>query len=89
MSQQLFKNDVLFFQRRRNKSDFTIQGNAGTNVNLDGAVYAKWANLKLAGGGRYNAQFLVGSMAISGQANVTVLGTGSGVGLANEVFLVE
>lgn len=80
---------ILFFQRRRNTNTAQIQGNAGTNVTLGGAIYAKWARFSLSGGGRYDAQFVVGSMSVSGQATVTILGTGDSFGLANQVFLVE
>jgi Flp pilus assembly protein TadG len=82
-------NNVLFFQRRRNTTAASIQGNAGVNVNLKGTMYAKWANFKVSGGGKYNAQFVVGSMAISGTADVTILKNGNSLGRANQVFLVE
>jgi hypothetical protein len=82
-------NGILFFQRRRNMNNAQIQGQAGVNVTLGGAIYAKWARFSLSGGGRYDAQFVVGSMSVSGQATVTILGTGDSFGLANQVFLVE
>jgi Flp pilus assembly protein TadG len=81
--------NMSFFQRRRNQSDFNIQGNAGQNVILGGTLYAKWATFKIAGGGKYNASFIAGSMAVSGQADVTINSTGKQFGAANQVFLVE
>src|SRR5262249_3931574 len=77
-------NNILFFQRRRNSNSASIQGNAGGGVSLNGTMYAKWANFKLAGGGKYNAQFVVGSMAVSGQADVTIQKSGKSFGLANQ-----
>jgi hypothetical protein len=82
-------NGILFFQRRRDEQSFSVQSNAGQNVSLAGTLYAKWASFSLAGGGKYNAQFIVGSMSVSGQATVTIQGNGKNFGLANEVFLVE
>lgn len=82
-------NGMLFFQRRRNTSTSSIQGKAGLEVNLNGTIYAKWANFQLAGEGRYDAQFVVGSMSIAGQAVVTINSTGKSFGNANQVFLVE
>lgn len=58
---------LMIYHRRRNMNTAAIQGNAGANVHLSGAIYAKWANLKLSGGGRFDAQFVVGSMSF--QAN--------------------
>jgi hypothetical protein len=80
---------IMFFQRRRNNKDAAIQGNAGVNVLLGGAIYAKWARFKLAGEGRYDATFVVGSIEVSGQAVVTIMGSGKNLGTANLVFLVE
>jgi hypothetical protein len=82
-------NNVLFFQRRRNFNDVSIQGNAGVNVWLRGTMYAKWAGFKLAGGGKYDATFVVGNMAVSGQATVIIDSAGNSFGRANQVFLVE
>ncbi|NBO91013.1 MAG: hypothetical protein EBV06_01660 [Planctomycetia bacterium] len=79
---------ILFYQRRRNTSDISIQGNAH-NTQLTGSVYAKWANLKLSGQGAYNAQFIVGNISVSGQATVTINYAGQNIGRANQVFLVE
>jgi hypothetical protein len=81
---------ILFYQRPRNTSAASIQGGGtNNNVSLNGTIYARWAQFKMAGGGRYNAQFIVGSFNISGQATLTINGNGKNLGLANEVFLVE
>jgi Flp pilus assembly protein TadG len=83
-------NGILFYQRPRNTSAASIQGGGSTNnVNLAGTIYARWAQFKMAGGGLYNAQFVVGSFNLSGQATLTINGNGKNRGLANEVFLVE
>jgi hypothetical protein len=81
-------NGILFYQRRLNTKGADIQGNSD-NTKLEGTIYAKWANFKLAGSGKYDAQFIVGSMAISGQANITLNYAGKNLGKANQVFLVE
>jgi len=82
-------NTMMFFQRRRNTSAAHIQGNAGNQVYLGGGIYARWANFALAGDSKYDAQFVVGSMSIAGQAVVTIQGSGKNYGIANQVFLVE
>jgi Flp pilus assembly protein TadG len=81
-------NGMLFYQRRLNTSGANIQGN-GSNTQLGGTIYAKWAQFKVSGSGQYNAQFVVGSMAISGQADVTLNYAGKNLGKANQVYLVE
>jgi hypothetical protein len=80
---------VLFFQRRANKSTAGIAGNGGGTLNLSGTIYAKWANFQVSGGGTYPAQFVVGSIAISGQADLTINYSGGNLGRANQVYLVE
>ena len=79
---------MLFYQRRRNASTFSITGNA-SDGSMTGTVYAKWALFQLAGSGSYDAQFIVGSLAASGGADITILAAGSQRGRANQVFLVE
>jgi hypothetical protein len=56
---------------------------------MTGMIYAKWANFHLAGGGMYNAQFVVGSMIVDGGATLTINAAGKNFGRANQVFLVE
>jgi Flp pilus assembly protein TadG len=79
---------MLFYQRRWNTKDVTIQGN-GTSNNLNGTLYAKWANFKVSGSGTYSAQFIAGSIAVSGGGNLTINYSGKYLGKANQVFLVE
>ncbi len=79
---------ILFYQRRWNTQDLSVGGNSDT-VNLTGTVYDKWGNLTLSGQGQYKAEFVVGSMSISGGAAVTIDATGKDLGKNNEVFLVE
>jgi Flp pilus assembly protein TadG len=81
-------NGILFYQRRWNTADVSVGGNSNT-VNLTGTLYDKWGNFTLAGQGQYNAEFVVGSMSISGNAAVTINATGKNFGLLNQVFLVE
>jgi hypothetical protein len=79
---------MLFYQRRLNTQEFSIQGNSAPG-NLRGTIYAKWASLKIAGQGIYDAQFVVGEIATTGQGNVTILDGGDLIGRSNQVFLVE
>ncbi len=79
---------MLFFQRRRNPEKTTIVGNSADGY-LSGTIYAKWAPFEISGQGAYNAQFLVGSIDVTGQGDVTVLAAGGNKGKANQVFLVE
>ena len=82
-------NGVLFFQRRRNQELATIEGNPGPNLNLTGMIYAKWAQLRISGGGTYHGPFVVGSLSLSGQGLSNVGSDGRNFGLARQVFLVE
>jgi hypothetical protein len=81
-------NGILFYQRRWNNSTDSVGGN-GTTVNLGGTIYNKWGNFTLAGQGQYNAEFIVGSLSISGGAAVTINASGKNLGKVNQVFLVE
>jgi len=80
---------MLFYQRRRNPRTLNIEGESGAGGKLEGTLYAKWALVAIAGSGTYDAQFVVGSMYISGGGVVTVNYTGSGGGNAPAVYLVE
>ena len=80
---------VLFFQRRRNVETMSIEGNPSPGVALTGKIYAKWAPLKLSGGGTYRGPFVVGSLSLSGSASMSVSGNGTNFGLAKRVFLFE
>lgn len=79
---------MLFYQRRRDVQGLSIEGNAAEGA-LSGTLYAKWAPVKIAGQGTYNAQFVVGSMVITGTGDVTIQYAGKKVGKAPQIFLVE
>lgn len=79
---------MLFYQRRANKKGVSIEGNANAGK-LDGVIYAKWAPFKISGQGTYDAQFIVGSISVSGGGTVIIRYTGADKGLAPQVFLVQ
>lgn len=79
---------MLFFQRRRHRASIQIQGNSDQGV-LSGTLYAKWSNFAISGQGTYDAQFVAGSMSITGQGDVTILSAGAGRGRAFQIYLVE
>jgi Flp pilus assembly protein TadG len=79
---------ILFYQRRWNAQDASVGGNSNS-VNLSGTIYDKWGYFTLAGQGQYNAEFVVGTLSISGGAAVTINATGKNQGRVNQVFLVE
>jgi hypothetical protein len=81
-------NGMLFYQRRWNTQSADINGGSDT-TQLNGTIYGKWTRFKLDGSGVYNSQFLVGSLALSGQANITINYAGKNEGKAPQVFLVE
>jgi hypothetical protein len=76
---------ILIYQRRANLRPIEIDTG---NLSLVGTLYAKWAQVRISGGGSYQAQFIAGSMQLSGQAPLT-LNYRNAFGKANEVFLVE
>jgi Flp pilus assembly protein TadG len=79
---------MLFYQRRRHQSSITIAGNAADGA-LAGTLYAKWSRVTITGQGTYNAQFIVGSILVNGNGNVTVLSAGGARGRAHRIYLVE
>ena len=81
-------NGMLIYQRRRNTEPLKISGNAGAGL-LAGTIYSKWALNSITGQGTYNAQFIVGSMAVIGNGTVTINYAGQNLGKGYEVFLVE
>ncbi|HEV2294145.1 MAG TPA: pilus assembly protein TadG-related protein [Tepidisphaeraceae bacterium] len=81
-------NGMLFYQRRRSNAITKIVGNSATG-GLTGTLYGKWGRFDISGQGSYAAQFIVGSMDITGSGTVRILGGGSALGRANRVFLVE
>lgn len=81
---------MLFYQRRWNTAPILIRGNETEGgSSMGGTLYAKWARFDLAGQGIYDAQFIAGSMAIDGRANIRILATGTQWGFATKVYLVE
>ena len=82
-------NGMLFYQRRRNNNPMTITGDSSSSGLLAGTLYAKWANVQISGQGTYDAQFVVGSISVTGQGNVTINYSGQNLGKAPGVFLVE
>jgi hypothetical protein len=79
---------MLFYQRRKDPVAVTIQGNSSEG-NMTGSMYAKWSQFQIAGSGTYDAQFIVGSIDVSGNGTVTIAFRGSGIGKAPQVFLVQ
>ncbi len=79
---------MLFFQRRKNPVGASIQGNSSTGK-LTGTIYAKWAKFQISGSGTYDAQFVVGSMALTGGGIVTLQYSGTNEAKAPQVFLVH
>ncbi|MBI3466964.1 MAG: hypothetical protein HY000_28450 [Planctomycetes bacterium] len=79
---------MLFYQRRWNPLSVDIQGNSSAGI-LSGTIYGKWARFKISGQGTYDAQFIVGSMDITGTGDVTLHYAGQGRGKAPAVYLVE
>lgn len=81
---------ILFYQRRFNDQPITINGGLPAPNGLQGVIYAKWANLKLAGSGTYNFGIVVGTISINGNAAVNIP---EGLTLPEQklqpVFLVE
>jgi hypothetical protein len=81
-------NGMLLFQRRRNQASIQISGNAAEGQ-LSGTLYARWSNFQITGQGTYDALFIAGSVSITGNGNITVLGAGARLGKANQIYLVE
>jgi Flp pilus assembly protein TadG len=80
---------MLFYQRRANYQAANVTGSAGGSLTLGGTIYAEWAQFTIAGGGSYNAQFIVGSLTAKGGGTLTINYSGQNLGRANEVFLVQ
>jgi hypothetical protein len=81
-------NGMLFYQRRNSTQTITVSGNAGTG-SLNGTLYAKYAQANFTGQGSLDAQFIVGSIKITGQGTVTINFTGTEFGQSKLVYLVE
>lgn len=81
-------NGMLIYQRRRSTSTIQIQG-FSQDRSLSGAIYAKWANLRLPAGGVLNSQIVVGSIAVPGHGDLFVKHDINDRVSSLEVFLVE
>ena len=79
---------MLFYQRRNSTQTITVSGNAGSG-SLNGTLYAKYAQANFTGQGSLDAQFIVGSIKITGQGTVTINFTGTEFGQSKLVYLVE
>ncbi len=79
---------ILFYQRRANPEPVRIEGSLQEGV-LEGTIYAKWSHFTIAGQGTCNAQFIVGSIAVTGQGNVTIDYAGKDIAKVQNVFLVD
>lgn len=77
-----------FYQRRLNTTTFKQTGYT-TIAPFKGTIYAKWAQVELEGSSTYSAQFVVGSIRITGGTSITVDATGQNLTKVNQVFLVE
>lgn len=81
-------NGMLIYQRRRSASTIQIQG-FSEDRSLSGAIYAKWANLRLPAGGVLNSQIVVGTIAVPGHGDLFVKHDINDRASSLEVFLVE
>ena len=81
-------NGMLIFQRRRNIATIQIQG-FSTNKTTKGAIYAKWARLRIPAGGTLNSQIVVGAISVPGHGNLFVQHESQDKVQSLAVFLVE
>jgi hypothetical protein len=79
---------MLFYQRRNSTQSLKVAGNASQAL-LTGALYAKYAQANFTGQGTFKAQFIVGSISITGNGTVTISSIGSSDSISKQVFLVE
>jgi hypothetical protein len=79
---------LVFYQRRLNTQPLTLSGNGSSDV-LKGTVYAKWAALDLSGNGTFNSQFVVQSVNLNGNGNLTLDITNQQTAKSDLVYLVE
>lgn len=63
-------NQMLIYQRRFNQQTISISN--GPPNGLLGNLYAKWAQMSLAGNGTYNFQAVMGTLSVNGQATFTI-----------------
>ena len=81
-------NGIGLYQRRLNTEPINLSGN-GSIGPFRGSLYAKWAELSLTGNGKYAAQFVVASLALSGNGAIVVDPEGQTLGTIYLVYLVE
>jgi hypothetical protein len=81
-------DNMLFYQRRLSVAELQVEGNSASG-NLKGTLYAKFGEAKISGQGTYDAQFIVGSIDVHGEGDITIQYNGSGSAKAPQVFLVE
>ena len=79
---------MLFFQRRNSTQEFKVTGDS-SQANLTGTLYGRYGVANIIGQGTYNAQFIVGSIKISGNGTITINFSGSNEGKSKLVYLVE
>jgi hypothetical protein len=80
---------MMFYQRRHNTQVLKITGNT-SETSLSGTFYGKWMPLDISGQGKYDAQFVVDSMKVTGNGTVEVTaGNNAPKAKGNSVFLVE
>jgi hypothetical protein len=65
-----------------------VTGNS-SQANLTGTLYGRYGVANIIGQGTYSAQFIVGSIKISGNGTITINFTGSNEGKSKLVYLVE
>lgn len=76
-------NGMVLYQARLNTEAFDLQA-MGSNVDIQGTIYDKAGQVKLAGGATsFNSPFIVGSLVVTGSATLKV-----GVGQTSTGYLV-
>lgn len=82
-------NGMMFYQRRHNIQVLKITGNT-SETSLTGTFYGKWMPIDISGQGKYDAQFVVSHMTVSGSGTVEVTaGNNAPKAMGKSVFLVE
>ena len=79
---------MAYYQRRLNTKPF-IQSGYTVIPPFKGTIYAKWSQVQLYGSSAYSAQFIVGSVHITGGTSISVDPTGTPLAKVSQVFLVE
>jgi len=80
---------MMFYQRRHNTQVLSITGNT-SETSLTGTFYGKWMPISISGQGKYDAQFVVSDMKVTGSGVVEVTaGNNSPKAMGKSVYLVE